>query len=96
VDKVFFLDESGLRTGIRMGYFARRIVGYTVFLAVLGFLSTLAVNADSASGGTLMAGANGAKIGIAVLFASLMCSWIVRWGMRLHSKRARLLRAHLR
>jgi UPF0716 family protein affecting phage T7 exclusion len=79
-----------------MGYFARRIVGYIVFLAVLGFLSTLVVNADSSSGGTLMTGTNGAKIGIAVLFASLMCSWIVRWVMRRHSKRVRLLRAHLR
>ncbi len=76
-----------------MGYFARRIVGYVVFLAVLGFLSTLAMNADSASGGSLMAGTNGAVIGVLVLFASLMCSWIVRWMMR---RRSRLARAHLR
>ena len=55
-----------------MGYFARRIVGYIVFLTVLGFLSTLVVNADSASGGTLMAGTNGAKIGITVLFVCSM------------------------
>jgi len=79
-----------------MGYIARRIVGYFVFLAVLGLLSTLVVNANSASGGTLMTGTNGAKIGIAVLVASLMCSWIVRWTMRRHSKRMRMLRAHWR
>jgi len=79
-----------------MGYFARRIVGYIVFLAVLGFLSTLVVNADAASGGSLMAGTNGAKIGILVLFASLMSSWIVRWTMRRHSRRIKLGRANLR
>ena len=79
-----------------MGYIARRIVGYFVFLAVLGLLSTLVVNANSAAGGTLMAGTNGAKIGIAVLFVSLICSWIVRWTMRRHSKRMRMLRAHYR
>ena len=79
-----------------MGYFARRIVGYIVFMTVLGFLSTLVVNADSASGGTLMAGTNGAKIGITVLFASLISSWLVRWTMRRHSKRMRMMRAHLR
>ena len=79
-----------------MGYFARRLVGYFVFLTVLGLLSTLVVNADSASGGTLMAGTNGAKIGITVLFASLICSWIVRWTMRRHSRRMRYLRAHCR
>jgi len=79
-----------------MGYFARRIVGYFVFLAVLGLLSTLVVNANSASGGTLMTGTSGAKIGIGVLVASLMCSWIVRWTMRRHSKRMRMMRAHVR
>jgi uncharacterized membrane protein HdeD (DUF308 family) len=76
-----------------MGYFVRRIVGYIVFLSVLGFLSTLAVNADSASGGTLMTGTNGVVIGVLVLFASLMCSWIVRWMMR---RRSKLARVHLR
>ena len=72
-----------------MGYFVRRIVGYIVFLAVLGFLSTLVVNADTASGGTLMAGTNGAKIGIVVLFVSLMASWVVRWMMRRRTKLGR-------
>src|SRR2546428_11285005 len=77
-----------------MGYFARRIVGYFVFLAVLGFLSTLVVNADSAAGGTLMAGANGAKNGVAGPFVSPICSWVVRGAMRRHSQPVRVLPAH--
>jgi hypothetical protein len=40
-----------------------------------------------------MTGTNGVVIGVLVLFASLMCSWIVRWMMR---RRSKLARAHLR
>ena len=79
-----------------MGYFARRVVGYFVFLSVLGALSTLVVNTDSA-GGTSLTGTHGAIVGVGILFTALMSSWIVRWTMRRRSKmRARIRRAGLR
>ena len=77
-----------------MGYFARRVVGYIVFLTVLGVLSTMAVNADDASGGTLLAGTGGAVTGIAILFVALLCSFGVRWTMRRRVKLRR--RLHVR
>ena len=79
--------------GHGMGYFVRRIVGYLVFLTVLGSLSTLVVNANAASGGTALSGTHGAIAGIGILFTALVSSWIVRWTMRRHTK---LRRAHLR
>ena len=76
-----------------MGYFARRAVGYIVFLAVLGALSTLVVDTNSASGGTSLTGTHGAIVGVGILFTALIASWVVRWTMRRRTKmRARLSR----
>ncbi|TLZ70658.1 MAG: hypothetical protein E6K10_07340 [Methanobacteriota archaeon] len=79
-----------------MGYFMRRIVGYIVFLSVLGLLSTTVVNADNASGGTLLSGTSGAATGVSVLLIALLCSWGVRWEMRRRTKRTRLRRLSIR
>jgi len=73
-----------------MGYFARRVVGYVVFLSVLGLLSTMTVDADNASGGTLLTGTHGAVAGVSILFVALLSSWIVRWEMRRRTKIRRL------
>ena len=79
-----------------MGYFARRVVGYVVFLAVLGALSTVVVDTNSASGGTSLTGTHGAIVGVGILFTALMASWIVRWTMRRQTKmRERLRRTRL-
>jgi len=64
-----------------MGYFVRRIVGYGVFLSVLGVLTTLVVDANSASGGTALSGNRGAIAGGAILVIALVSSWVVRWSM---------------
>ena len=74
-----------------MGYVVRRIIGYGVFLAVLGVLSTLALDANSASGGTALSGSRGVIAGGAILVIALMFSWGVRWSMR----RATQLRRYL-
>jgi len=65
-----------------MGFLWRRIVGYLVFLTVLGFLSIVIVNENAASGGTFLAGTQGLMISIAVLFVALLASWGTRAAMR--------------
>ncbi|HEY4705408.1 MAG TPA: hypothetical protein VII27_06720 [Thermoplasmata archaeon] len=75
-----------------MGYLARRIVGYVVFFAVLGILSSIAVSANASSGGTLLAGTSGAVVGLAVLFTAFLSSWIVRRRMRRLDRRRRAWR----
>jgi hypothetical protein len=91
--KIFPAGTRIERAGLGMGYLARRIVGYIVFLSVLGALSSLAVDVNSASGGTALSGRNGAIAGVSILFTALIASWIVRWTMR---RRTKLRRAHLR
>ena len=80
-----------------MGYFVRRVTGYFVFLAVLGALSTLAVNTDTSPGDNSLTGTHGAAVGISILFIALMASWIVRYSMRRHAKlRSKMRRARVR
>ncbi len=69
-----------------MGFLTRRIVGYVVFLTVLGALSTIAVAANESSGGTLFAGVCGVAIGIGTLAAALLSSWTVRRRMKRRAK----------
>lgn len=76
-----------------MGYLARRIVGYVVFLAVLGILSSVAVSANASSGGTLLSGTSGAVIGVGVLLTALIASWVARYSMRRRDRLRRRMRA---
>ncbi len=77
-----------------MGLLARRIVGYVVFFAVLGILSSVVVSADASSGGTLLSGTSGAAIGIGVLLTAFIASWLVRLAMRRRERLRKRLRAH--
>ncbi len=65
-----------------MGFLWRRVVGYLVFLTVLGFLSILIYWENAASGGMFLTGTQGLAISIAVLFAALLASWTTRAAMR--------------
>ncbi len=76
-----------------MGYLARRVVGYVVFLAVLGILSSIAVSANASSGGNLLSGTSGAVIGIGVLLTAFVASWVVRLSMRRRERQRRRMRA---
>ncbi len=76
-----------------MGYVARRIVGWLVFFAVLGVLTSLAVSANASSDGTLLSGTSGAVIGLAIVLTAWVASWVVRLAMRRRERaRRRMLR----